>query len=373
MIALDQAGLVARQEIRMLLQGKETLLWLFVMPVLFFYFIGTITSRMGVAPTDVPDAIEVERGDEAGFLADRLEIRLAARGFRLAEAGEKVSRRLVLPPRFTASVLAGEPVSLELVDESEGLGREFDDLRVGRAVFGLLAETVVVEEPTAASLSALDELPRTLSVRVESAGRRRHIPTGFEQAVPGIMVMFTLLVLLSSGAAQLVVERDRGLLRRLASTPIPRGSVVLGKWAGRLALGLVQIAFAMLAGSLLFGMDWGPSLPAVLALMLCWGSLCASLGLYLGVLARTPGQAGGIGAGATNLLAALGGCWWPIEITPDWMQKLAAWVPTGWAMDALHKLVSFGEPASSVAPHATALLLASLLFGALAARRFRFV
>ena len=44
--------------------------------------------------------------------------------------------------------------------------------------------------------------------------------------------MFTLLVLLSSGAAQLVVEREQGLLRRLASTPIPRGSVVLGKWAG---------------------------------------------------------------------------------------------------------------------------------------------
>ena len=219
----------------MLLRGKETLLWLFVMPILFFYFIGTVTSRMGGAPSDVPDVIDVERGDEAGFLADRLEVRLEARGFRLAEAGEKVSRRLVLPPRFTASVLAGEPVSLELVNESEGLGREFDELRVGRAVYGLLAETVAAREPTVASLAALDEISRTLSVSVESAGERRRIPTGFEQAVPGIMVMFTLLVLLSSGAAQLVVEREQGLLRRLASTPIPRGSVVprqVGRPAG---------------------------------------------------------------------------------------------------------------------------------------------
>ena len=357
----------------MLLRGKETLLWLFVMPVLFFYFLGTVTSRMAGGPSDVPDAIDIERGDDAGFLADRLAVRLEARGFRVAEAGEQASRRLVLPPRFTASVLAGEPVSLELVNEGDGLGREFDRVRVGRAVFGLFAETVAVEEPTAASLAALDELPMTLSVRVESAGPRRHIPSGFEQVVPGIMVMFTLLVLLSSGAAQLVVEREQGLLRRLASTPIPRGSVVLGKWAGRLALGLVQIAFAMLAGSVLFGMDWGPSLPAVLGVMLCWGSLCASLGLCLGVLARTPGQAAGIGVGATNLLAALGGCWWPLEITPGWMQALALAVPTAWAMDALHKLVSFGDPASSVAPHAMAMLLASLLFGALAARRFRFV
>ena len=139
----------------MLLRGKETLLWLFVMPILFFYFIGTVTSRMGVGPSEEPDAIDIERGDEAGFLADRLAVRLQASGFRLARQGEEVSRRLVLPPRFTASVLAGEPVSLELVNENEGLGREFDELRVGRAIYGLLAETLAVAEPTAASLAAL--------------------------------------------------------------------------------------------------------------------------------------------------------------------------------------------------------------------------
>jgi len=357
----------------MLLRGKETLLWLFVMPILFFYFIGTVTSRMGGAAQNAPDAIAIERGDDAGFLADRLAVKLEARGFRLATGQETPSRRIVLPPRFTSRVLAGDPVTVRLVNENEGLGGELDELRVGRAVYGLLAEMVAVREPTVARLAALDEIPRALSVRVESAGKRRRIPTGFEQAVPGIMVMFTLLVLLSGGASQLVVEREQGLLRRLASTPIPRDSVVLGKWTGRLGLGLVQIAFAMLAGSLLFGMDWGPALPGVFAVMICWGALCASLGLYLGVLARTPGQAAGIGAGAANLLAALGGCWWPIEITPDWMQTLAAWLPTGWAMDALHKLVSFGDPVSSVLPHATALLAASLLFGSLAARRFRFV
>ena len=48
-------------------------------------------------------------------------------------------------------------------------------------------------------------------------------PIGFSQAVPGTMVMFTMLVLLTSGAVTLVVERDQGLLRRLASAPISRG------------------------------------------------------------------------------------------------------------------------------------------------------
>jgi ABC-type multidrug transport system permease subunit len=215
-------------------------------------------------------------------------------------------------------------------------------------------------------------MPRSLSLDVRPAGKRKVIPTGFEQAIPGIMVMFTLVVMLTTGAVTLVIERRQGLLRRLASTPISAQSIVAGKWAGRLVLGLVQITFAALAGTLLFRMDWGPQRLMVGVVLLAWGALCASLGLFLGSLARTEGQAAGIGVLAANALAALGGCWWPIEITPGWMQTFSRLLPTGWAMDAMHRLISFQAGASSVILHVLALALAAMVFGALAVRAFRF-
>ena len=55
-----------------------------------------------------------------------------------------------------------------------------------------------------------------------------------------------------------------GLLRRVASTPLPREGVVAGKWASRMALAIVQIGFAMAAGTLLFRIDWGPHWRALL-------------------------------------------------------------------------------------------------------------
>jgi ABC-type multidrug transport system permease subunit len=186
------------------------------------------------------------------------------------------------------------------------------------------------------------------------------------------MVMFTLLVMLTSGAVLLVIERREGLLRRLASTPIARGEVVLGKWGGRMVLGLTQIGFAMVMGSLVFKLDWGPDLAMVLLVMIAYAALMASLGLLFGSVARTHGQAVGLGVLCSNLLAALGGCWWPIEITPRWMQGLALVLPTGWAMDALHKLVSFGAGPASAAPHVAGMALAAVVLGALAARAFRF-
>jgi len=47
-----------------------------------------------------------------------------------------------------------------------------------------------------------------------------------------------------------------------------------------------------------------------------WAALCSGLALVLSSIARTEGQVVGIGVLASNLLAALGGCWWPIEIAP---------------------------------------------------------
>jgi ABC-type multidrug transport system permease subunit len=184
--------------------------------------------------------------------------------------------------------------------------------------------------------------------------------------------MFTLLVLLTSSGTMLVQERTQGLLRRLASTPISRAEVLAGKWEGRMVLAAIQVAAALLVGTLLFRMDWGPNFAMVIVVLTAWAGFCASAGLWLGTMARTEAQAGGLGVLAANLLAALGGCWWPIEVAPPWMQVIQKAIPTGWTMDALHKLISFQAGAMSVLPNVLMLAAAAVVLGVLAARRFQY-
>jgi len=161
-------------------------------------------------------------------------------------------------------------------------------------------------------------------------------------------------------------------LKRLASAPLSRGEVFLGKWLGRLTLGLIQIVFALVAGRVLFHMDWGPDLPLVLLVMLGWAGFCSSFGILLGSLARTEGQAIGLGVLAGNLFAALGGCWWPVEIAPAWMQTLAKATPAGWTMHALHQLASFqAGPAAALNDLLLLVLLGAVVAG-IAARQFKF-
>jgi ABC-type multidrug transport system permease subunit len=186
------------------------------------------------------------------------------------------------------------------------------------------------------------------------------------------MVMFTLIVLLTSGAVLVVVERREGLVKRLACAPLSRGEIVLGKWGGRMALGVVQLSFAVLVGRFLFGVRFSPDPAMIAAILFAWAAVCAALSLLLGSIAKSEGQAVAIGVLSSNVLAALGGCWWPIEITPRWMQNLALALPTGWTMDALHRLMHFGEGAASALPHLAVLCAAALIAGWGAARIFRF-
>ena len=128
----------------------------------------------------------------------------------------------------------------------------------------------------------------------------------------------------------------------------------------------------MLAGTFLFGVNWGSHLGTLLLVLFAYASLTVSLGFLLSNFTSNQRQLLGVGVLSSNVLAALGGCWWPVEITPPWAQKLAMFLPTGWAMDAIHKLVNFGAEPSTVIPHVIALLVSSLIAGALVARKFRF-
>jgi ABC-type multidrug transport system permease subunit len=374
---LRDAIFLARMDAMHLLRRRETLLWTFVMPIVFFYFLGTIAGNSG--PNR--DILAVMTAPDAGFLADRLLARLDQRGYRVIHTQQqkeflRYRRRLSIPAGFTASILAGKPVKLLFERTGQDLSADYDRVRLNRAIYTTIADLAVVSRGgTPASKEALEKLaaqPHLLTLDVEAAGQRREPPTGFEQSVPGTMVMFILLILFTTGGVSLLMERNQGILRRLASSPMSRGSVVLGKFGARMSLGVVQIAFAMITGSVLFHVRWGQNLPMVVVVLLVYGSLAAALGMLLGNFGRTEGQVIGLGVIVSNLFAGLGGCWWPIEITPLWTQKLAFVFPTGWTMDALHKLINFGAAPSSVLPNLAVIAAAALVAGYILLRWFRF-
>jgi ABC-2 type transport system permease protein len=93
--------------------------------------------------------------------------------------------------------------------------------------------------------------------------------------------------------------------------------------------------------------------------------------LLPGHLHKSDKQANNLSIMMGMVLALLGGCWWPVELFPGFMQQLARLFPTSWAMQGFTDLVLRGYTAGQVLPSAAVLLGFAVLFFTVGVLRFR--
>jgi ABC-type multidrug transport system permease subunit len=170
------------------------------------------------------------------------------------------------------------------------------------------------------------------------SGGSSHINT-FDENVPGFSVTFLLLGMLLGVSLGLLDERDWGTLDRLRTMPVSVNGVLGAKLLARFLVGLVQMVLLFAVGRALFGISLGPH-PWVLLIPTA-GIVFAgtAFGLVVAALATSREAVLPIGSIAIVTMAAVGGCWWPIDLEPRWMRQVARAFPTTWAMEAFNDLM----------------------------------
>jgi ABC-2 type transport system permease protein len=167
-------------------------------------------------------------------------------------------------------------------------------------------------------------------------------------------------------------ERQQGTLRRLLTTPTRKATYLLGTIAGQVVMALVQMLLLIGFGILVMKLDWGEA-PLALAVVLISAALAgAALGTTLGTFVKTEGQASGLSIMLGMVMALLGGCWYPIELFPAFVQTAVRVLPTTWAMQGLLDIVVRHQDLAAVLPTAGVLLGFAALFFAVGVARFRY-
>lgn len=198
----------------------------------------------------------------------------------------------------------------------------------------------------------------------------RDMATSAEQASAGQMVSWVQITLL--GAAEvLVAERLGGTLRRMLVAPTSRSLVLGGKLVARLAMGLLQMALLLVGGALLFGVGWDRHPWAVVLVSFTFGLAVVSLGILVATFVRTQGQASSVVVAMAMAMAALGGAWFPLEITPHLYRQVAQILPSTWAMRAYTDVLARGSNLVDILPYAGILTGFAIAFSVAAAWRFR--
>jgi ABC-type multidrug transport system permease subunit len=159
---------------------------------------------------------------------------------------------------------------------------------------------------------------------------------GLGQSVPGMGTMFVLMTIFG-GMAALIVERQQWTLQRLAVMPVSRSTLLAGKILARFCLGLLQFLVVFIVGALL-GMNFGEDPLALLLMVIVYTLSVTALSFAIGSGLKNPAQASGLALLLTLTLAPLGGAWWPMSISPRFLQIIGHVSPIAWAMDGFTAL-----------------------------------
>ena len=121
--------------------------------------------------------------------------------------------------------------------------------------------------------------------------------------------------------------------------PIQAANVLVGKLLSRFVVGVVQMISLLLIGWLAFDVSLGPQPWALLLPIFGIVYAGTTFGLVVAALAPTREAVLPLGSIVIVTMAAVGGCWWPIDLEPRWMRQVALAFPTSWAMDAFNDLM----------------------------------
>ena len=420
---------MVRKDLHLFFSDRRSVIVSFVVPIAIASFFGSIFSgptnnaqaaRIPVAIID-QDGSAVSKGIIAGAQADAnmrvtLPTEADARG---AVRRGKTTAAIIIPPGFgdaagraffgdgdkpALGVLFDPSHSIEVAmvrgiltqHVMEAVSREMFGGEQGRTIVAQTIPQIEQSSMPADQKRLLVEMLNSVqkfynrpgSDKAPAASERRGITmpytvkeeamtagtnvayNGYAHSFGGMAIQFLLFAMANAGV-EMLLERQRGLWRRLRAAPVSRLTLLAARAASgtiiSLLILLVSFGFAMLV----FRVRIHGSLAGFLAVSIACSMMAATFGLLVAALGNSPATARGVTTLAVLMMVMLGGAWVPTFIFPAWLQQFTLIVPVRWAVDGLDAMTWRGIGLAGAVAPAAVLLLFAAAFGAVAAMRFR--
>ncbi|MCU0519555.1 MAG: ABC transporter permease [Anaerolineae bacterium] len=411
--------IVTGKEIQVLVRERGALAVLFLLPLLVGSLYGTMQTQMARDSEANPIFLTVALANlDAGTFG--VELSKALHGISILEVVEpetpeeaeaivaegRATAAIVIPADFTAQVDAYEPTQITVIlDPADPQRAEivngimkaavsevtiWGEVQYGvRTVLrdsGLLddadpeAQRAAAAQSLGVIMTRINELRSDPPIRVSSEDLQGATVEGgitvfLAHMFPGITVMFVFFVVGVAGES-LLHEREVGTLRRLLASPIPKAAVIAGKVLAFTLLVCLQVVVLFGTANIAFRMPLGRAPLALILLTVILGLVASALGMLVASFSKSAKQADSAGMILSFVLAGLGGAiaisQFPLARSGGPMATVAQLTPHAHAIEAYYRLMAEKGTLVDILPQLAVLLGMALLFGAIAARRFRF-
>lgn len=369
--------------IKRMLRERSNIFFVFIFPIALILLIGV---QFGGGFEPVIGVSGADDGELAAEMVAEIESGSTVEEFDSADALTTAVERgfvqvgVLLGGGMDGLAAAGSAVEVGLISRPDGSGAQLQSV-VRAAVSEVMApigaaqfasgETGQPFDDSLAVATALSGQSNEIAVEVSTVGEAIFPATlgQFDLGASSQLVLFTFLTALA-GSYALILTRQLGISRRMLSTPTPIRSIVVGESLGRFGTAIVQGIYIMVATLVIFQVNWGDPLAAIL-LLVALSAVGAGAGMLMGATFSNDQQASGIGVMAALGLAALGGAMFPLELFSPTMQRIAHITPHAWALDGFAELVRRDGTTVDILPELGVLTVYAVVLLSLASWRLR--
>ncbi len=310
-------------------RDPTALLWTLIFPIMLALFLGLVytddpvTFTVGVVTENGPvDPAWVKRFDDH----PALKVRTGSLDSELDALRQGRRQAVIVVP-------AGEPGS----DAGAALRLISDP--GGRNVTLLQG----------AVRDVLDGLNPAPAYTLQQERVQSHEVSRMGYTLPGILALGLMQIGLFVTTPLLVSLRERGVLRRLAITPLRRSSLLIAQIAFRLSTALLQTAVILLIGALLYGLRIELiRLPGLIAVVLLGAAVFITFGYFLAGLAKTEEAVQSLIGLPNVLFMLLSGIFFPVDTMPRWIRPVVDLIPLTYLADALRQIMIDAVPLYSL-------------------------
>ena len=185
-------------------------------------------------------------------------------------------------------------------------------------------------------------------------GKEELMPNSVQHNVPA-WALFAIFFIVVPLSINLVKEKSQGTSVRVRVSPTPYYIHILGKTFTYLIICVIQFLLMVAVGIWLFPLmdlpqfDVSGKMFHLLIVTLFAGLAAIGFGVLIGTMSNTQEQSAPFGATSVVVLAAIGGIWVPVFLMPEFMQKIAAFSPMNWGLNAYYDIILRNSGISEIA------------------------
>lgn len=370
-------------ELKQILIKPQSYMLMFGMPIIFTIIFGGLLGESGNTK------VNISLVDQDGSILSNSyykEIKksdlISIEKVTYEEAKQKIEKKkssgiVTIPKDFQKSMAAGKIEKVKFQSSADFTGGASVEQILQSAIKKMEIEVAAARDSEQIGGMSWEKVYEMIHTKVEPVSlQKESIALGEKKMnnvtgrAAGFSILFVMIVMLSA-TGTILKARQLGVWYRLLGTPVSKAQILGGYILSFFLIGWIQFGTLMVLTNVLFGVQWGNLLGTIILVSVLLLAVIG-LALFLASIVKTTDQQSASGNLVVVSTCMISGLYWPIEIEPEWMQKVANFVPQTWAMRGFTELIARGGTLADIAGYVGILMLFAGVFFIVGLTRIRY-